>query len=95
MQKLKAKRKLTNTFQKGQLEHIQGQTNEIRNLVEDKQSQIAWQTLNEVSGKKNNLRTKLKAGVKLGQFIEEELDVVLKNIKNRKAASLNKIPSEH
>ena len=32
--------------------------------------------------------------IKLGQFTQEELDVVLTKIKNRKAANLDKIPPE-
>ena len=34
---MKAQRELTNTYQIGQLEYIQGQINKIRNLVEDRQ----------------------------------------------------------
>ena len=48
----------TNTQQKEQLEYIQGQINEIKNLVEDRQSQIAWQTVNEVNRRKSMLREK-------------------------------------
>ena len=32
----------------------------IRNLTKDKQSQVAWKTINEVSTKKSTLRTKLE-----------------------------------
>ena len=32
--------------------------------------------------------------IKLGQFTQEELNVILTKIKNRKAASLDKIPPE-
>ena len=32
--------------------------------------------------------------IKLGQFTQEELDVVLTKIKNRKAANLDEIPPE-
>ena len=33
----------------------------IRNSVEDKQYQLAWQSVNEVSGKKSTSKSKLKA----------------------------------
>ena len=32
-----------------------------RNIVEDRQSRLAWQTVNEVIGKKSTSRVKLKA----------------------------------
>ena len=50
-----------NIYQKERLEYIQGQINKIRNLVEEKESRLAWQTINEVSGRKNISRSKLKA----------------------------------
>ena len=90
---------------------------------------IAWQTVNEVSRRKNTAKAKLKAAsqeeqihlwkqhlmnllgkspkvmnepitkiisnqldIKLGQFLQEELDEVLRKIKNRKTASLDEIP---
>ena len=53
MQKLKKDQKaLINTYQKEQLEYIQGQNNNTRNSVEDRQSQTAWQTVNEVNERK-------------------------------------------
>ena len=91
--------------------------------MEDRQSRIAWQTINEVSRRKNTAKAKLKAAnqqeriklwkqhfenllgnppkithepitriiskqldIKLGPFTQEELDSVLRKIKNRKAA---------
>ena len=88
----------------------------------NRQSRIAWQTINEVSRRKNTAKAKLKAAnqqeriklwkqhfenllgnppkithepitriiskqldIKLGPFTQEELDSVLKKIKNRKA----------
>ena len=36
---------------KEQLEYIQGQINKIRNLVEDRQSQLVWRTVNGVKGR--------------------------------------------
>ena len=99
--------------------------------MEDRQSRIAWQTINEVSRRKNTAKTKLKAAnqqeriklwkehfenllgnppkithepiariiskqldIKLGPFTQEELDSVLRKIKNRKAAGLDEIPPE-
>ena len=53
--------KTNNTHQKEWLEYIQGQMDKIRNSVENRQSWIAWQTINEVNRKKRTLRTKLKA----------------------------------
>ena len=60
-QKLKAQSELINTYQKEQIEYIQGQINKIRNSVEDRQSWIVWQTVNEVSKMKSTSRAKLKA----------------------------------
>ena len=99
--------------------------------MEDKQSRIAWQTINEVSGRNSTAKAKLKAAnqqeriklwkqhfknllanppnitqepitrviskqldIKLGPFTKEELDSVLRKIKNRKAAGLDEIPPE-
>ena len=99
--------------------------------MEDRQSRIAWQTINEVSRRKNTDKAKLKAAnqqeriklwkqhfenllgnwtkithepiiriiskqldIKLRPFTEEELDSVLRKIKNRKAAGLDEIPAE-
>ena len=41
--------------------HIQNQINKIKDSVEDRQSRIAWQIVNEVSRKKSTVRAKLKA----------------------------------
>ena len=99
--------------------------------MEDRQSRIAWQTITEVSRRKNTAKAKLKAAnqqeriklwkqhfenllgnppkithepitriiskqldIKLGPFTQEELDSVLRKIKNRKAAGLDEIPPE-
>ena len=99
--------------------------------MEDRQSRIAWQTINEVSRRKNTAKAKLKAAnqqeriklwkqhfenllgnppkithepitriiskqldIKLGPFTQEELDSVLRKIKNMKAAGLDEIPPE-
>ena len=102
--------------------------------MEDRQSRIAWQTINEVSRRKNTAKAKLKAtnqqeriklwkqhfenlqgnppkvthepitkiiskqlDIKLGPFTLEELDSVLRKIKNRKAArqGLMKFPQKY
>ena len=97
--------------------------------MEDRQSRIAWQTINEVSRRKNTAKAKLKAAnqqeriklwkqhfenllgnppkithepitriiskqldIKLRPFTQEELDSVLRKIKNTKAAGLDEIP---
>ena len=44
-----------------QTEYIQNQIDKIRDSVEDRQSRIAWQTINEVSRRKNTARAKPKA----------------------------------
>ena len=99
--------------------------------MEDNQSRIAWQMINEVRRRKSTAKAKLKAtnqqesiklwkqhfenllgnplkvthepitriifkqlDIKLGPFTLEELDLVLRKIKNRKAAGLNEIPPE-
>ena len=123
----KAQHQLTGIYQKEQAEYIQNQIDKIRDSVEDRQSRIAWQTINEVSRRKSTAKAKLKAAsqqervklweqhlknllgnppeitdepitriiskqldVKLGPFTKEELDTVLRRIKNRKAAGLGK-----
>ena len=46
---------------KEQTEYIQNRIDIIRDSVEDRQSRIAWQTINEVSRRKNTAKAKLKA----------------------------------
>ena len=41
-----------NSYQKEQLEYIQGQINKVRNSIEDRQS-LEWQTVNEVYVRKS------------------------------------------
>ena len=61
-QKLKkAQRELTNAYLKEQTKCIQDQINKIQHSVEDRQSWIAWLTVNEVSKRKGTERAKLKA----------------------------------
>ena len=126
-----AQYQLASIYIKEQTEYIQNQTDKIRDSVEDRQSRIAWQTINEVSRRKNTAKAKLKAAnqqeriklwkqhfenllgnppkithepitriiskqldIKLCPFTREELDSVLRKIKNRKAAGLDEIPLE-
>ena len=53
--------KWTNIYLKEQTEYIQNQINEHRDTVDDKQSMIAWQTVNEVNRRKSIARAKQKA----------------------------------
>ena len=112
--------------------YIYNQIDKIKDSVEDRQSRIAWQTINEVSGRKSTAKAKLKDAnqqeriklwkqhfenlqgnppkvthelitgiistqldIKLGPFTQEELDSVLRKIKNRKAAGLDEIPQKY
>ena len=127
----KAQYQLAGIYLKEQTEYIQNQIDKIRDSVEDRQSRIAWQTINAVSRRKSTAKAKLKAAsqqervklwkqhfenllgsppkvthepitriickqldIKLGPFTKEELDSVLRKIKNRKAAGLDEIPPE-
>ena len=122
---------LAGIYIKEQTEYIQNQIDKIRDPVENRQSRIAWQTINEVSRRKSTVKAKLKVAnrqerkklwkhlfenllgnppkvthepitriiskqldIKLGPFIQEELNSVLRKIKNRKAAGLDEIPPE-
>ena len=57
----KAQNELAKTYLKEQTEYIQNQIDKIRNLVEDRQSRIAWQMVNEVSRRKSTAKAKMKA----------------------------------
>ena len=59
--KKKAQNKLAGIYIKEQTEYIQNQIDKIRDSVEDRQSRIAWQTINEVSTRKSTAKAKLKA----------------------------------
>ena len=56
-----AQYKLAGIYIKEQTEYIQNQIDKIKESVEDRQSRIAWQTINEVSRRKNTAKAKLKA----------------------------------
>ncbi len=49
----KAQYQLAGIYLKEQAEYIQNQIDKIRDSVEDRQSRIAWQTINEVSNVRN------------------------------------------
>ena len=127
----KAQNELTNIYLKEQTEYFKNQINKIRDSVEDRQSRIAWQMVNEVSRRKRTTKAKMKVtsheeriqlwkqhfenllgnhpkvthetitriiskqlDIKLGQFTQEELNSVLRKIKNRERVWLNEIPPE-
>ena len=56
-----AQDQLAGTYLKEQTEYIQNQIDKIRDSVEDRQSRIAWQTINEVSRRKSTTKAKLTA----------------------------------
>ena len=122
----KAQYQLAGIYIKEQTEYIQNQIDKIRDSLEDRQSRIVWQTINEVSRRKNttkaNQQERIKLwkqhfenllgnplkvtnqpitriiskqlDIKLGPFTKEELDSVLRKIKNRKAEGLDETPPE-
>ena len=57
----KAQNELANIYLKEQTEYFQNQINKIKDSVKDRQSRIAWQTVNEVSRRKTTAKAKLKA----------------------------------
>ena len=61
MSEKKAQNELASIYLKEQTEYIQKQIDRIRDSVEDGQSRIAWQTINEVSRRKSTTKAKLKA----------------------------------
>ena len=57
----KAQYQLAGIYLKEQREFIQNKIDKIRDSVEERQSRIAWQTINEVSGRKSTAKAKLEA----------------------------------
>ena len=57
----KAQNELVNIYLKQQTEYIQNLIYKIRDSVEDRQSKIVWQMINEVSRRKSIVKVKLKA----------------------------------
>ena len=56
----KAQYQLAGIYLKEQTEYIQNQIDKTRDSVEDRQSRIAWQTINKVSRRKSTAKAKLK-----------------------------------
>ena len=63
----KSQYELANIYLKEQTEYIQYQI-DIRDSVEDRQSSIAWQTINEVSRRKSTAKAKLKTASQQDQI---------------------------
>ena len=61
LKKKKTQNKIASICLKEQTEYIQNQIDKIRDLVEDRQSRIAWQTIHKVSRRKSTAKAKLKA----------------------------------
>ena len=57
----KTQYQLAGIYLKEQTESIQNKIDKIRDSVEDRQSRIAWKSINEVSGRKSTAKAKLKA----------------------------------
>ena len=57
----KAQNELASIYLKEQTEYVQNHIDKIRDSVEDRQSRIVWQTINEVSRRKSTTKAKLKA----------------------------------
>ena len=57
----KAQHQLTGIYLKEQAEYIQIQIDKIRDSVEDRQSRIAWQTLNESKWKEEHSQSKIES----------------------------------
>ena len=57
----KAQNELANIYLNELTECIQNQIDKIRDSVEDRQSRIAWQMINEVSRRKSTVKAKMKA----------------------------------
>ena len=60
----KVQNELASIYLQEQTEYIQNQVDKIRDSVEDRQSRIARQTINEVSRRKSTAKSKLKASSK-------------------------------
>ena len=57
----KTQNELASIYLKEQTEYIQNQIDKIRDSVKDRQSRIAWQTINEASRRKSTAKAKLKS----------------------------------
>ena len=56
-----AQKDLKATYFKEQQKYIQSQIDRIENASENKQSSLAWQTINEIIGRKKSTKAKIKA----------------------------------
>ena len=56
-----AQKDLEATYFNEQQKYIQFQTDRIENAFENKQSSLAWQTVNEITGRKKSTKAKIKA----------------------------------
>ena len=127
----KARAQLKNTYEEQQVKYIQSKIHLISHAAANKQSALAWKTVNEISGRKSANKSKLKANsqserlnkwqvhfqnllgnapivsdteveqivdhpldIKLGNFLNSELDEVIKKTENNKAAGLDNIHPE-
>ena len=82
----KAQYQLTGIYLKEQAEYIQNQIDKIRDSVEDRQSRIAWQTINEVSRRKSTPKAKLKAASQ-----QERVKLKEQHFKNKKASQQERV----
>ena len=57
----KEQKELASIYLKEQTEYIQNQIDKIRDSVEDRQSRVAWQTINELNRRKSTAEAKVKA----------------------------------
>ena len=126
-----AQKDLEATYLNEQQKYIKSQIDRIENASENKQSSLAWQTINEIIGRKKSTKAKIKASnqeerlkkwmnhfqnllgkspivsnstiekviqheleIKTGPINELEVYLVLKKLKNKKAARLDGIPPE-
>ena len=64
----KAQNEFANIYLKEQTEYIQNQIDKMRDSVEDRQSRIAWKTINEVSRRKSSAKAKLEATSQLDRI---------------------------
>ena len=56
-----AQKNLETTYLNEQQKYIQSQIYRIENASENKQSSLAWQTVNEIAGRRKSTKTKIKA----------------------------------
>ena len=73
-----AQKELSHTYETEQSEYIQGKICQVQDAANNKKSALAWKIVNEISGRKNSNKSKLKASndeerVKLWQTHFEDL----------------------